>query len=102
MSNGCFHPKIAGHFALSFSPFRGQKTRAPNHYIQLGISDSSFEGAKLSDSRRLSTGFWASRFFRHAEDLLKFTSARQIRKRILCCFLTHKYRQFQLFQPPLG
>jgi hypothetical protein len=47
MSNGCFHPKIAGHFALSFSPFRGQKTRAPNHYFQLGISDSSFEGAKI-------------------------------------------------------
>jgi hypothetical protein len=47
MSNGCFHPKIAGHFAPAFSPFRGQKTRAPNHYFQLGISDSSFEGAKL-------------------------------------------------------
>jgi hypothetical protein len=47
MSNGCFHPKITGHFALAFSPFRGQKTQAPNHYIQLGISDSSFEGAKI-------------------------------------------------------
>jgi hypothetical protein len=47
MSNGCFHPKITGHFALAFSPFRGQKTRAPNHCFQLGISDSSFEGAKF-------------------------------------------------------
>jgi hypothetical protein len=47
MSNGCFHPKIAGHFALAFPPFRGQKTQAPNHCFQLGISDSSFEGAKL-------------------------------------------------------
>jgi hypothetical protein len=44
---GAFTQKIAGHFALSFSPFRGQKTRAPNHYFQLGISDSSFEGAKI-------------------------------------------------------
>jgi hypothetical protein len=47
MSNGCFHPKIDRHFALAFSPFRGQKTRAPNYYFQPGISDSSFEGAKL-------------------------------------------------------
>jgi hypothetical protein len=47
MSNGCFHPKIAGHFALAYSPFRGQKTRAPNYCFQLGISDSSFEGAKF-------------------------------------------------------
>jgi hypothetical protein len=47
MSNGCFHPKIAGHFALAFPPFRGQKTRAPNYCFQLGISDSSFEGAKI-------------------------------------------------------
>jgi hypothetical protein len=40
---------------------------------------------KLSDSRRLSTGFLASRiFFRNAEDFLKFTSARQSRKKILC------------------
>jgi hypothetical protein len=39
--------KSPGVFAHSFSPFRGQKTRAPNHYIQLGISDSSFEGAKI-------------------------------------------------------
>jgi hypothetical protein len=46
MSNGCFHPKFAGLFAQSFSPFMGQKNRAPNHYFQLGISDSSFEGAK--------------------------------------------------------
>jgi hypothetical protein len=44
---GASTQKIAGHFALSFSPFRGQKTRAPNHYFQLGISDSSFEGAKI-------------------------------------------------------
>jgi hypothetical protein len=47
MSNGCFHPKNAGHFALAFPQFRGQKTRAPNYCFQLGISDSSFEGAKF-------------------------------------------------------
>jgi hypothetical protein len=40
----------------------------------------------LSDSRRLSTGFLASRFFRHAEDLLELTSARQSRKRIFNYF----------------
>jgi hypothetical protein len=39
--------KITGHFAPAFSPFRGQKTRAPNYCFQLGISDSSFEGAKF-------------------------------------------------------
>jgi hypothetical protein len=44
---GAFTQKSPGTFALSFSPFRGQKTRAPNHYVQLGISDSSFEGAKI-------------------------------------------------------
>jgi hypothetical protein len=44
---GAFTQKIAGLFALAFSPFRGQKTRAPNHCFQLGISDSSFEGAKI-------------------------------------------------------
>jgi hypothetical protein len=38
---------LPGLFALAFSPFRGQKTRAPNHCFQLGISDSSFEGAKI-------------------------------------------------------
>jgi hypothetical protein len=47
MSNGRFHPKITGHFALACSPFRGQKTQAPNYFFQLGISDSSFEGAKF-------------------------------------------------------
>jgi hypothetical protein len=99
---GAFTQKSPGLLALSLSPFRGQKTRAPNHYFQLGISDSSYEGAKIIRLAPDVTGFWASRFFRHAEDFLKFTSARQIRKRILCCFLTHKYRQFQLFQPPLG
>jgi len=86
MSNGCFHPKNAGHFAPAFSPFRGQKTRPPNYCFQLGISDSSFEGANLSDSRRLSTGFLASRFFRHAEDFFKFTSTRQSRKRFFNYF----------------
>jgi hypothetical protein len=43
---------------------------------------------KLSDSRRLSTGFSASRFFRHAEDLLKSTSVCQSRKRIFNYFYT--------------
>jgi hypothetical protein len=42
-----FPPKNRRAFALAFSPFRGQKTRAPNYYFQLGISDSSFEGAKI-------------------------------------------------------
>jgi hypothetical protein len=44
---GAFTQKIAGHFTLAFSPFRGQKTRAPNYCFQLGISDSSFKGAKF-------------------------------------------------------
>jgi hypothetical protein len=44
---GAFTQNSPGLSALSFSPFRGQKTQAPNHYIQLGISDSSFEGAKI-------------------------------------------------------
>jgi hypothetical protein len=87
---GAFTQKIAGHFALLFSPFRGQKTRAPNHYFQLGISDSSFEGAKIIRLAPVVNRLFASRFFRHAEDFLKFTSARQSRKRFLCYFLQRK------------
>jgi hypothetical protein len=42
----------------------------------------------LSDSRRLSTGFLASRFlFRIAENFVKFISVRQSRKKILREFL---------------
>jgi hypothetical protein len=71
-------------FNLVLPPFRGQKTRAPNQLFQLGISDSSYEGAKISDSRRLSTGFFsASRLFRHAEDWTKFISPRQSCKKNL-------------------
>jgi hypothetical protein len=44
---GAFTQKSPGIFALALSPFRGQKNQAPNHYFQLGISDSSFEGAKI-------------------------------------------------------
>jgi hypothetical protein len=44
---GAFTQKIAGHFRPCFFPSSEQKTRTPNHYFQLGISDSSFEGAKI-------------------------------------------------------
>jgi hypothetical protein len=92
MSNGCFHPKKSpGLSALSF-PHLGDKK--PERRIIAFNSASQIrvlKARKLSDSRRLSTGFLASRFFRHAEDLLKFTSARQSRKRILCYFLPDKF-----------
>jgi hypothetical protein len=75
--------KIAGHFALAFPPFRGQKTRAPNYCFQLGISDSSFEGAKTIRLAPVVNRLFEPVVLRHAEDFLKFTSTRQSRKKIL-------------------
>jgi hypothetical protein len=85
---GAFTQKSPGLSALSF-PHLGDKI--PERRIITFNSASQIrvlKARKLSDSRQLSTGFFASRFFRHAEDSLKFTSARPSRKRILCYFFT--------------
>jgi hypothetical protein len=87
MSNGCFHPKKTPGISPLLFPHLGDKK--PECRIIAFNSASQFRVLKarnLSDSRRLSTGFLASRFFRHAEDFLKFTSARQSRKRIFNYF----------------
>jgi hypothetical protein len=89
--------KTAGLSAPSFSPFRGQKSRAPNHCFQLGISDSSYEGAKIIRLAPIVNRLLGqSLLLRIAENLLKFTSTQQSRKKILCEFLDadfpHKYR----------
>jgi hypothetical protein len=65
---GAFTQKISGLFALPFSPFRGQKTRAPNYCFQLGISDSSFEGAKIIRLAPVVNRLFEPVVFRHAED----------------------------------
>jgi hypothetical protein len=83
MSNGCFHPKKSPGISALLFPHLGDKK--PERRIIAFNSASQIRVLKarnLTDSRRLSTGFLASRFFRHAEDCLKFTSVRQSRKRI--------------------
>jgi hypothetical protein len=87
---GAFTQKSPGILPFRF-PHLGDKK--PERRIITFNSASQIrvlKARKLSDSRRLSTGFFASRFFRHAEDFLKFTSARQSRKRFLCYFLQRK------------
>jgi hypothetical protein len=84
MSNGCFHPKNRRAFSPIHFPHLGDKK--PERRIITFNSASQIRVLKarnLSDSRRLSTGFFCQSLFRHAEDLLKFTSARQSRKKIL-------------------
>jgi hypothetical protein len=67
---GAFTQNSPGFFAQSFSPFRGQKTRAPNHYFQLGISDSSFEGAKIIRLAPIVNRLFSQSFlFHNAEDI---------------------------------
>jgi hypothetical protein len=102
---GAFTQKIAGHFALPFFPFRGQKTRAPNYCFQPGISDSSFEGAKTIRLAPVVNRLFRPVIPRHAEDFLKFTSARQSRKRIFNYFYPTNAGYLavpRLFQAPLG
>ena len=74
-----------------------KKTRAPNNHFQLGISDSSFEGAEIIRLAPIVNRLLGqSLLLRIAENLLKFTSTQQSRKKILCEFLDadfpHKYR----------
>ena len=85
-----FPPKNRQAFSPLLFPHLGDKK--PERRIIAFNSASQIrvlKARKLSNSRQLSTGFLASRFFfRHAEDFLKFTSACQSRKKILCEFLT--------------
>jgi hypothetical protein len=79
-----FPPKKSPGIPPLFPPHLGDKK--PNCRIIAFNSASQIRVLKarnLSNSRRLSTGFCASRFFRHAEDFLKFTSTRQSCKKIL-------------------
>jgi hypothetical protein len=75
-----FPPKNRQAFSPLLFPHLGDKK--PERRIIAFNSASQIrvlKARKLSDSRRLSTGFWASRFFRHAQEsqensLLFFTA----------------------------
>jgi hypothetical protein len=88
MSNGCFHPKNR----RASQPFRFPRLgdKKPERRIIAFNSASQIrvlKARKLSNSRQLSTGFLASRFFfRHAKDIKNLPAPGQVASKFFVNF----------------